>query len=169
MKIFDHFLARAIDFAALQHQHVVNVPHHSVHSLLRDEHGRLGILEPGQTGLVLHDQSLILTNFSVHSTSVTNQPGADRYRICEQFLHQHQPHVDQAFALLAATQQHAGDFPTQLAFVFEPAEHTVWIAPPTQPTQRWRFTFADQQLVVNDQAYQLRKKRLLLSSLTTAL
>ncbi|MBM7844638.1 hypothetical protein [Herpetosiphon giganteus] len=169
MKVFKQFLAGAIDFAALQNQQIVNVPNHSVHSLLRDEHGQLGILEPGQIGLVQHEQSLIQTNFSLHSTpvaSLSQQPSADRYLSCQQLLNQQQPDVDQAFAILAATQQTAGDFPTQLSLVFEPQQHTVWFAQPNQFSQRWRFTFGDQQLIVGKQSYQLSKKRLSLSSLS---
>ncbi|XSG77378.1 hypothetical protein ACP8Y2_10255 [Herpetosiphon llansteffanensis] len=168
MKVFEQFLAGTIDFAALQSQQIVNVPNHSVHSLLRDEHGQIGILEPGQTGLVQHDQSLIQTNFSnsTPAASLSQQPSADRYLRCQQLLDQQQPDVDHAFAILAATQQHAGDFPTQLALVFEPKQQTVWLAQPSQLSQRWRFTFGDQQLVVGDQAYQLSKKRLLLSSIS---
>lgn len=171
MKVFEQFLAGTIDVAALQSQAIVNVPNHSVHSLLRDEHGQIGILEPGQIGLVQHEQRLIQTNFSLHSTPAANlsqQPSADRYLICQQLLDQQQPDIDRAFAILAATKQHAGDFPTQLSVVFEPKQHTVWFAQPSQLSQRWRFTFGDQQLVVGDRIYQLSKKRLLLSSLNPA-
>ncbi|WP_110514430.1 hypothetical protein [Herpetosiphon llansteffanensis] len=169
MKVFEQFLTGTIDVAALQSQQIVNVPNHSVHSLLRDEHGQIGILEPGQTGLVQHEHSLIQTNFSnsTPAASLSQQPSADRYLRCQQLLNQQQqPDVDRAFTILAATQQHTGDFPTQLALVFEPKQQTVWLAQPSQLSQRWRFTFDDQQLVVGDKAYQLGKKRLLLSSIS---
>ncbi len=168
LKVFGQFLAGTIDLAALQTQQIVNVPNHSVHSLVRDEQGQIGILEPGQTGLVQHDQQLIQTNFSLHTTpvaSLSQQPSAERYLTCQHLLMKQQPDLEQAFEILAATRQTSGDYPTQLALVFEPTQQTVWLTQPDQPARRWRFRFADQQLISGDHTYQLGKKRLLLSSL----
>ena len=173
MRIFEQLLADELSIAELetllQQKQIVNVPNHSVHSLLRDTHGQIAILEPGQSSLIQHDQALIQTNFSLHSPAIADlaqQPSADRFLNCQQLLNvQQEPSVEQAFAILAATAQATGDFPTQLAIVFEPAQQAVWLQQPSQPALTWRFSFVDQRLVCGERVYQLNKKRLLISSL----
>lgn len=160
MKLFDQVLGEKLaleDVPGFADNHsIVNVPGHSVHSLIAGEGRRACIVEPGKKTLdfALEDgQFVVQTNFSLCAVRenggiAADSTGADRYRTVFERLAAIQGKVDveTAFSLLQEAAQRTGGYPTQLSLVALPDEAAVYFALKARFERVYRFSFDDRQI-----------------------
>lgn len=160
MHVFADVLSGALAPDAIETQlagkTIVNVPNHSVHSLVAGPRRAAWVIEPGR-GIVKFDAAamdfLALTNVPLcdvagaAETAIAGD-GADRYQTCYRLLMEYRPQfsIDSGFAVLAATMQTEGDFPTQLSMVAVPEQEQVYFTIGQAVRKRYRFSFADQMI-----------------------
>ncbi len=183
MKVFADVLSGALApdtiESRLAGKTIVNVPNHSVHSLVAGPQRAACVIEPGRgiVRLAAASDVLALTNFSLgdvvgsDAKTVTGE-SAGRYQTCCRLVMEYQPHfsVDCGFAVLAATMQTEGDFPTQLSMVAVPEHEQVYFTIGQDVRKRYRFSFADQMIqteagFAQPQSRKLDRKGVLLAEL----
>lgn len=131
---------------------IVNVPGHSVHSLIAGK-GQACVVEPGQKALgneaAADEPFMVLTNFSRFARDERQReqgegPGADRYRVArERLLAVQAFEPATGFAILQETAQRGGAFPTQLSLVAAAEEGVVYFTLHADFAKVLRFSFHD--------------------------
>lgn len=137
----------------LRDKAVVNVPNFSLHSMIAARDRNAYVIEPGRANLPFDGNShdfLVLTNFPLADFAdrdyrAVTGVGADRYiTACAMLSERAHPFsVEQGFAILAATSQAGGDFPTQLSMLAIPEADIVYFALARDYSRRYAFSFAD--------------------------
>lgn len=180
IRLFDEVLGGKVTLenlgGYLADKTVVNVPGISVHSLVAGVDRRAMVVEPGRGNIPLDAASqdfCLLTNFPLvdfidREVSEVCGAGAERYQTCHGMLSEReQPFtVDQGMAILRATSQPAGSFPTQLSTLAVPDEGVIHFWVQRDFTRRYTFSFADWTVRVGGEAaWSVTKKGILLSEL----
>ncbi len=156
-RLFDDLLGGLIAPEALEallrEKQVVNVPSHSLHSLVTGPDGYACVIEPGCTTTylrALRRNFLALTNFPLAPVAdkdytLAEGTGADRYKTCYRMLEEseHAFNVEQGFAILEATAQYAGDWPTQFSMLAVPQDDAIHFVLNRRFHRRFSFSFAD--------------------------
>ncbi|MFD2370836.1 hypothetical protein ACFSO0_12955 [Brevibacillus sp. GCM10020057] len=157
MKLFADVLGEKLaltDVFTYVDQHaIVNVPGHSVHSLIAGM-GQACVVEPGKKALgsaaIADEPFMVLTNFSLFArgeqeNGQSEAMGADRYRVArERLLAVQEPFEPAAaFSILRETAQHGGAFPTQLSLVAVAEEGVVYFTLRADFAKVLRFSFHD--------------------------
>lgn len=141
------------DVPAFVEKHtIVNVPQHSVHSLIASSDGQACVVEPGEKVIELSPEErdfLVLTNFSLSASPGEGcSPGADRYQTaCERLAAVRDSfELENGFSILKDTAQQDGSFPTQLSLLAVPEEGIVYFTLHANFEKIYCFTFEDQQI-----------------------
>lgn len=156
IKLFDIVLANQVDQSSLaqllEEKIILNVPNISVQSLITQADRSVRVLEPALANLSFPKEQqpfVALTNFRLSEFqdqpySATHGDGAERYQTCCSLLEQHQASfsLEQGFAVLAATAQQEGEFPTQLSMLALPEDGLVYFAVGRDYTKLFEFSFA---------------------------
>lgn len=142
--------------ALLRQKTVVNVPNLSLHSLVVGKEGYACVVEPGRATTYLRGRNrnfLALSNFPLadfanQSYTATTGAGADRYQTCYRMLEESEPtfSVEQGFAILEATAQYAGDYPTQFSMLAVPEDEAIHFSVHRRFHRRFSFSFADRAI-----------------------
>jgi hypothetical protein len=184
MRLFEDILSEKIGLSALgaflDNKAIVNVPSHSVHSMIAGKNRRTVVVEPGRGGIDMNEidpDFMVLTNFSLSENrdrdykNVTG-PGSDRYQRAYETLTAHKESFTRrkGFDLLKETVQHSGDFPTRVSLIFIPEEGRVYFTLHGDFTKIFKFSFATNQIetekgFTNPHNVALTKKGVLLSEL----
>ncbi len=184
MRLFEEVLdgavaPEALD-ARLRDTTIVNVPQVSVHSLVSGPRRAAQVVAPGRRTVRLGDTApdfLALTNFPLSDVIGQDDAhvagdGADRYQTCCRMLLERKGNfsVDDGFAILRATMQTAGDFPTQFSMIALPEHEQVYFVLGRKFEQRLLFSFADNVIRTADgfesqRAWTLDSKGILLTDL----
>jgi hypothetical protein len=139
--------------ALLREKTVVNVPNLSLHCLVVGKDGCACVVEPGRTTTYLRGRNrnfLALSNFPLadfanQSYTATSGAGADRYQTCYRMLEETESSfsVEQGFAILEATAQYAGAYPTQVSMLAVPEDELIHFSIQRRFHRRYVFSFAD--------------------------
>ena len=183
MRIFEGVLGGLIGPDALEtllrEKTVVNVPSISVHSMVTGKDRYACIIEPGRTNIHLNSSRsfLVLTNFPLSDFAESDYcavegAGADRHKTCYRMLLESQGafRIDRGLAILEATAQVTGDWPTQFSMLAVPEDECLYFTLKRNYQKRYRFSFVD-HVVQTDQGFArqqghiLDKKGTLLSEL----
>lgn len=160
MKLFEDIMGEKLalaDVPAFVEDHaIVNVPGHSVQSLIAGKDQQAYVVEPGKRAIdvaTMNQHFFVLTNFSLserhEKEDMTRQlHGADRYQTVSERLTslQEQLEPDRCFSILQAAVQQGGDFPTQLSLLVVPDEGLVYFALHANFEKIYRFSFHDQHI-----------------------
>ncbi|RDI45514.1 hypothetical protein [Falsibacillus pallidus] len=177
IRLFDEVLSGKLDSInlaeLLSEKNIVNVPGHSVHSLLCTNQRETFIVSPGREHMDAGGGKVqVLTNFPLSQSASnysTSEPGMDRYQIVKNYLNEEENNfsIDKGFEVLEKACQSRGDYPTQLSLIFLPDEKELYFSIKRNFEDRFCFSF-DKGLVSNvesDQSWKVGKKGLLLSDL----
>ncbi len=184
VKLLDTVLGENLDATALSSllhgKMIVNVPNFSVHSLVTCTDRSAYVVEPGRQSLVFtpsEHKFVVLTNFPLsdfidHAYTDVVGDGAERYKTCYRMLEasQHAFSIERGFAVLEATAQTQGDFPTQVSMLAVPEEERIYFA--INRAYRKQFVFSFDTSVIQTyagfaekQEHNLEKKPILVSEL----
>jgi hypothetical protein len=184
MKLFDEVISGRIGLSRLNEyldrNTIVNVPGHSVHSMIAGVSRVTHIVEPGRQNIHMHTSHknfTVLTNFPLSENDPTDYklvqgPGNDRYiKACE-VITEHKDNFDirAGFNLLKETVQHSGDYPTQLSMMYIAEEQEVYFTLNGDFNKVFEFSFQTKEIRSNEgftsqRSLPLTKKGVLLSEL----
>lgn len=184
MRLFDELLSGRIEISELNkylsNNTIVNVPNHSVHSLIAGKNRETYIVEPGRRNLDINLSKrdfMVLTNFPLSDNIDTEYkdvkgPGNDRYIKTYEAITNGKETFNMAtgFDLLEETIQHSGDFPTQFSMIFIPEESKVYFTLNGNFIKIFEFSFITKQIqtvkgFTSNSSMLLSKKGVLLSEL----
>lgn len=184
MKLFDDVLADRIEASSLKtllaEKEIVNVPNHSVHSMIAGKNRQSYIVEPGRKNIELGSLDrdfMVLTNFPLSETldqeyGEVNGFGSERYKKAYEtiLINKETFNMENGFSLLKETVQKEGEFPTQFSMIFIPEEQVVYFTLNTDFDKIFKFSFIDKQIETssgfsNSKSCELTKKGILLSEL----
>ncbi|MED4753070.1 hypothetical protein [Brevibacillus choshinensis] len=160
MKLFEDVLGEKLalaDVSAFVSDHfLVNVPGHSVQSLIAGRNQQAWVVEPGKGALDVANVDpnfLVMTNFSLFERNenecITGEvAGADRYQAVSKRLtsFQEQLELETCFSILQDAVQKDGDFPTQLSLIVVPDEGLVYFALHANFEKIYCFSFHNQHI-----------------------
>ncbi|MDF2679459.1 MAG: hypothetical protein K0R47_649 [Brevibacillus sp.] len=160
MKLFEDILGEKLalrEVPAFVDDHaIVNVPGHSVQSLIAGKDLQACVVEPGKRAInvaTVNQNFLVMTNFSLSERNedecmAGEVPGADRYQAVSERLAslQEEMELTTGFSVLQDALQHGGDFPTQLSLIVIPDEGLVYFALHGNFKKIYSFAFHDQQI-----------------------
>ncbi|MFE6073371.1 hypothetical protein ACFVQB_02715 [Paenibacillus sp. NPDC057886] len=184
MKLFDEILSGRIELSQLSeyltNNVIVNVPSHSVHSLIAGRNRKTYIVEPGRKNIDINSSDrdfVVLTNFPV-SDNFDNEyknvegPGNDRYIKAYEVITNNKEafNIATGLNLLKDTAQQSGDYPTQFSLIFVPEESKVHFTLNGDFTKIFEFSFINKQIqsiegFTSNNSLKLTKKGILLSEL----
>ncbi|OAB42334.1 hypothetical protein [Paenibacillus antarcticus] len=184
MMLFDELLSGRIKLSGLKdyldNNAIVNVPNHSVHSMIAGKNRETYIVEPGRNNLNINSSNrdfMVLTNFPL-SDNIDNDyrnvkgPGNDRYIKAYESITNGKEifNIATGFNLLKETVQQSGDYPTQLSMIFTPEESKVYFTLNGYFTKVFEFSFITNQVqslegFISNNSLMLSKKGVLLSEL----
>ncbi|WP_433750360.1 hypothetical protein [Falsibacillus pallidus] len=177
IRLFDEVLSGKLDSINLEEflseKSIVNVPGHSVHSLLCTPQEETYIVSPGRDRIDAGGGKVqVLTNFPLSqsdSNYSTSEPGMDRYQTVKNYLNEDENNfsLDKGFEALKQVCQSDGDFPTQLSLIFLPGDKEVYFTINRNFADRFCFSFESGIIkdLQNDKTWQVGKKGILLSEL----
>ncbi|WP_379138806.1 hypothetical protein [Paenibacillus sp. sgz500958] len=184
MKLFDEILSGRIELSQLDeylaNNVIVNVPKHSVHSMIAGSNRKTYIVEPGRKNMDINSSNrdfMVLTNFPVSDISENDYrdvegPGSDRYIKAYEGITNNKTTFDIAkgLNLLKETVQQSGDYPTQLSLLFVPEDNKVLFTLNGDFTKTFEFSFIHKQIqcvegCTSNNGLTLTKKGILLSEL----
>jgi hypothetical protein len=184
LKLFDEVLSGRIEMSELNkylsNHAIVNVPNHSVHSMIAGKNRETYIVEPGRKNLDIKSSSrdfMVLTNFPLSDSidyEYKNVTGAgnDRYiKAYEAIINGKETfNIATGFDLLKETVQQSGDFPTQFSMIFIPEDSKVYFTLNGDFTKIFEFSFITKQIqsvkgFTSNNSLMLSKKGVLLTEL----
>lgn len=184
MKLFDEILSGRIELSQLNefldNNAIVNVPNHSVHSMIAGRNRETCIVEPGRKNMDINSSDrdfMVLTNFPLSDYNNNEYinvegPGSDRYLKAYETISSNKEtfNIATGFNLLKETVQRGGDYPTQLSMMFIPEEGKVQFTLNGDFTKLFEFSFISKQIqsvegFTSNNSLILTKKGVLLSEL----
>lgn len=116
---------------------LVDMPGITLHNLFADINGRAVVTEAGEKATLMtgnNESYLVMTNFSNASLAGKSYidaegKGADRYKICHEYLSRHASDftIDHGLKLLSMTVNRDPQYPTACSMVFDPQNSEVYI------------------------------------------
>jgi len=184
MKLFEEVLSGRLELTQLsgylEENKIVNVPNHSVHSMIAGPNQETYIVEPGRMNLDLTESNrefMVLTNFRLSDYldskySEVTGPRNDRYIKAYESIVNNKDNFNIATGmnLLMETVQNVGEYPTQLSMLFIPEISEVYFTLNGDFSRVFKFSFLSKEIHTSDgfissKSMILSKKGILLSEL----
>ncbi|MGP0586626.1 hypothetical protein [Paenibacillus timonensis] len=184
MKLFDEILSGRIEvsklYEYLNNNTIVNVPNHSVHSMIAGRKRMTYIVEPGRKNIDIssYDRDfIVLTNFPLSDNfdngyKNVEGPGSDRYIKAYEAITNNKEtfNIATGFNLLKETVQQSGNYPTQFSMIYIPEESKVYFTLNGDFTKIFEFSFMKKQIqsidgFISNNSIIITKKGVLLSEL----
>lgn len=184
MKLFEEVLSGRIEISSLKDfldaNAIVNVPNHSVHSMIGGKNRKTFIVEPGRKNIDINTTNqnfMVLTNFSLSDNidqEYTNVKGhgSDRYIKAYETITNNKEtfNIETSFVLLQETVQHDGEYPTQFSLIFIPEESKAYFTLNGDFKRIFEFSFITKQIqtvkgFTSHNSLTLTRKGVLLSEL----